>query len=208
MEEKERESEGDRLVRLWREAGSEREREDAFRRIFERFHQVLFRFFLRRGCSRPIAEDMVQDTFLRVHKKLVEFRNESHFETWLFQIAVNVYRNMVRDQCAQKRDGHETSLDPAEDTNWKLAVSLADDQQVQPIIYLLTEEKKRLLREAILELPPQMRRCVQMRVEGGMKYRDIADALGISVDTVKAHLFQAKQKLKEKLADYFTDLDF
>jgi RNA polymerase sigma-70 factor (ECF subfamily) len=202
------ESVGDRLVRLWRKAGSQVEQDEVFRQIFEQYRLAVFRFFKRRGCARQQAEDLAQDTFLRVYKNLEDFRRESRFATWLFQIAVNVYRNMVRDQCAQKRDAPESSLDSAEDISWNLAISLTDDEQPQPLVYLLTEEKRRLLREAIQELPPQMRRCVLMRVEGGMKYRDIADVLGISVDTVKAHLFQAKQKLKAKLSDYFTDLDF
>ena len=62
-------------------------------------------------------------------------------------------------------------------------------------------ERSRLLRAAIGELPPKMRRCMQMRIAGGLKYREIADALDVTIDTVKRLIFEGKKKLGEKLGN-------
>lgn len=72
----------------------------------------------------------------------------------------------------------------------------------EPLHDMLEEERSRLLRNALEELPPQMRRCVQLRVQD-LRYREIAEILKVSIDTVKAHLYQARQLLKAKLGDYY-----
>jgi RNA polymerase sigma factor (sigma-70 family) len=69
---------------------------------------------------------------------------------------------------------------------------------------MLEKEKCEKLRQALHELPGQMRRCVQLRVED-CPTQDIAAVLRISINTVKAHLHQAKRILREKLAPYFSD---
>ena len=66
---------------------------------------------------------------------------------------------------------------------------------------VLLKERRGQLEEAIRELPRQMRRCLVLRVYRELSYREIATALKLSIDTVKAHLFQARKKLKERLND-------
>ena len=68
---------------------------------------------------------------------------------------------------------------------------------------MLTGERSRLLREALEELPPQMKKAVLLRVTGDMKYREIAEEMEVSIETVKAHLYQARQHLRDRLSDYF-----
>ena len=57
-------------------------------------------------------------------------------------------------------------------------------------------------------LPAQMRRCVELRVHQDLRYKEIADLMQVSIDTVKAHLYQARQQLKGKLSGYFADPEF
>ena len=64
------------------------------------------------------------------------------------------------------------------------------------------------LGDAMKDLPPQMRQAVFLRVTRDMKYREIADVMHVSIETVKAHLYQARQHLRNRLADYFTDSEF
>lgn len=199
------ESEGNRLVEEWLAAKPGAERDQAFRRIFERYYRILLGFFAKRISSREECEDLTQETFVRVHKKLAEFRRESRFETWLFQIAANLFLNVLRDRAAAKRNGKEVPLDPHEPAVG--AGPELESKEEQPLDRVLADERKRVLREAIEELPPQMQNCVLLRVDGGYKYHEIAELMGVSVDTVKAHLFQARQKLKKKLAEYFQDID-
>src|SRR5215208_787463 len=136
------ESEGNRMVEQWRAAKPGPERDQVFRCIFERYYRVLLCFFLKRISSREECEDLVQETFVRVHKKLAEFRGESRFETWLFQIAANLFLNVLRDRAAAKRNAKELSLDPMYELAWGTIPEL-ESQEEQPLERVLTDERKR-----------------------------------------------------------------
>lgn len=186
------------------------DREESFHQIFRQYYRLVRSFFARRSRSEEEIEDLVQETFFRVHRNLDNFRGDSKFETWLFQVSANVYKNAVRSQTTQKRDAQELSLD-------EVATSSAagedagipwEGRETGPLDGLLQDERSRILHLAMQELPPQMRRCVELRVSRDMKYREIADLMNVSIDTVKAHLFQARQLLKKKLGDYFAETGF
>ena len=169
--------------------------------LFRRYERPVVSFFLRRGFSLEDSRDLAQDTFLRVFNKWESFRGESSVETWLFQIAANLYKNKLRSLQTQKRDAQETTLD-----NSERAVEVGDEEK-GPLDEVLKEEAIRLLRDALEDLPPQMRRVVFLRVDGDLKYREIADVMHVSIETVKAHLYQARQYLRDRLSDYFTDTE-
>lgn len=170
--------------------------------LFRRYHRPVVSFFLRRGFPVEESRDLAQDTFLRVFNKWDSFRGESSAETWLFQIASNLYKNRLRSLQAQKRDAQEVSLDSAE------AVAELGSADSDPLKVVLTEEETRLLWDAVEDLPPQMQQAVFLRVDGDLKYREIAELMHVSIETVKAHLYQARQQLRNRLADYFTDIEF
>ncbi|MEE8523828.1 MAG: RNA polymerase sigma factor, partial [Thermoanaerobaculia bacterium] len=144
-------------------------------------------------------------TFLGVYKGLDRFRGDSSVDTWLFKIAANIWRNAIRSRSANKRDGLEiTSSGTADEPG---LFSAGSQGSPDPLDGALADERVSLLRAAIDELPAQMRRCLLFRVDHDMKYREIAAVLQISIQTVKSQLFQAKERLKERLADHFPELD-
>ncbi|HET9229415.1 MAG TPA: sigma-70 family RNA polymerase sigma factor [Thermoanaerobaculia bacterium] len=170
--------------------------------LFRRYYRPVVAFFMKRGFSSEESRDLAQETFLRVFNKWDSFRGESSVETWLFQIAANLYKNQIRALQTQKRDAQETSLDSADG-----ALELGS-RETDPLKVVLTEEESRLLWEAVEALPPQMKQAVFLRVGKDLKYREIADLMHVSIETVKAHLYQARQQLRDRLADYFTDSEF
>jgi RNA polymerase sigma-70 factor, ECF subfamily len=183
--------------------------EGSFRQIFRQYYGLVFSYFNRKGFSIEESQDLAQDTFLRVHKSLSTFRREARFETWLFQITANVYRNTLRAQSTRKRDAAEVSLDEIfEPGNGSGEPAPRSDAAGGPLDELLSEERSQVLHDALQDLPSQMRRCVLLRVDQDLKYREIADLMRVSIETVKAHLFQARQQLKGKLANYFADPHF
>ncbi|HEY8022718.1 MAG TPA: sigma-70 family RNA polymerase sigma factor [Thermoanaerobaculia bacterium] len=199
---------GDRLVEQWRRSQGA-ERDETFRQIYLLFYRKAYRFFVRRGFPGDEAKDLTQDTFLRLHQNLASFRGEARFETWLFKIAANIYKNRLRSGSTLKREGQEVAWEDVAEGELTAApaeVCKARSAEKGPLDQVLTEERAERLHAAVADLPPQMRRCVMMRVTGDMKYREIADVLQVSVDTVKAHLYQARQQLKGRLGDYFDDL--
>ena len=168
--------------------------------LFRRYHRPVVSFFMKRGFSSEESRDLAQETFLRVFNKWDSFRGESSVETWIFQIAANLYKNTLRSLQTQKRDAQEVSLDAG--------VAELGSGESDPLHVVLTEEEVRLLRAALEELPPQMRQAVFLRVDGDLKYREIADVMHVSIETVKAHLYQARQHLRGRLGDYYTDIEF
>jgi RNA polymerase sigma-70 factor (ECF subfamily) len=198
---------GDLLAERWQRGI---DREETFREIYQSYCGKIYRFFLRRGFRPDECMDLAQETFLRAHKSLATFRGECHFEAWLFKIATNIYRNRLRSLGARKRDAQEVAFedgDAGEPAASRPETIFAAASEQGPLEDVLSEERARLLRAAMENLPAQMRRCVLLRVDGELKYREIADLMQVSVETVKAHLFQARQQLKGRLADYFTDLE-
>jgi RNA polymerase sigma-70 factor, ECF subfamily len=186
------------------------DREESFHQIFRQYYRLVRSFFARRSRSEEEIEDLVQETFFRVHRNLDHFRGESKFETWLFQVSANVYKNTVRSQTTQKRDAQEVSWDElaTSSTTGEDAAIAREVRENGPLDDLLQGERSHILHSAMQELPPQMRRCVELRVSQDMKYREIAALMGVSIDTVKAHLFQARQLLKKRLGDYFAETGF
>lgn len=141
---------------------------------------------------------MTQETFLRTFSANTTVQ-EGDWGMWVYSIAQNVWKNTLRDRSRMKREATEVSLDRESQEPQVPATSSESD----PLGTLLQEESLNKLRSALLVLPPKMRRCVLLRVHHGLKYREIAALLGISIDTVKAHLHQAKHHLKHELGEAF-----
>jgi RNA polymerase sigma-70 factor (ECF subfamily) len=181
------------------------DREESFRSIFRHYYRLVRSFFKKRGFSEEECDDLAQETFIRVHRNLERFRGDSTFETWLFQVTANVYRNELRSRAAATREKAEASLKEAALSRKEPDVNASESSTEDPLDLYLTEERAEVLRQAMEELPPQMRRCVELRVQRDLKYREIAVLMGVSIDTVKAHLFQARQLLKPKLGSYFKE---
>ena len=199
------ESSGNRWVERWQEGIDP---DESFRQIFHQYYRLVFSFFVKKGFSSEESNDLAQETFLRVHKSLGTFRREARFETWLFQVSANVYRNTLRSQSTRKRDAPEVSLDELIDGPGGGEPGVPTTGEEGPLGSLLSGERSQVLHDALQDLPSQMRRCVILRVDRDLKYREIAELMRVSIDTVKAHLFQARQLLKVKLAEYFADPDF
>ena len=189
-------------------------REENFHRLFDLYHGRVFHFFAKRGIPPEDCRDLTQETFVGIYKGVGSFRGEAEFDTWLFKIASNIYRKRLRWGAAEKRAGTGVALDSLGDSD---AAVLGDGPGEIPAIpaagdppdrRVLDTERSRLLRAAVQTLPDQMRKCLILRVYYDLKYREIAAALRISIDTVKAHLFQARLRIKESLGDYFRDVDF
>lgn len=195
------------LVSDW-QAGIEKE--ENFRILFGQFYRPVFRFFQKRGFPSEDCHDLTEETFIRVYRGMESFRGEARFDSWLFQIAANTYRNSLRERSAIKRGSGVMVAEKS--TGDQAETADVDPLEVSsgiagPLDDLLEKERTRLLREAMKALPNQMRRCVMLRVYQDLSYQEIATVMRLSVETVKAHLFQARQKLKESLAGYFGEFD-
>jgi RNA polymerase sigma-70 factor (ECF subfamily) len=180
--------------------------DDNFRWLFERHYAQILRFFRRKGFDPEDCRDLTQETFVSVYKGVRELRQPEQFESWLFAIAHNVWCSSLESRTAQKRSATVLSLDEKDEGDRPALAAVLADSGADPLTVTLDKEKLEKLREALARLPQQMRRCAQLRVVHDMSYLEIASLMGISVNTVKAHLHQAQQALRVQLSNYFHEL--
>lgn len=183
------------------------ERREELADLFERYAPVVSYFFARRGFGQEDCRDLAQETFLRAYRGLSGFQGDAELKTWLLRIAANVWKNALRSRQTVKRSAVKTvSLEGAlvdDQVSGEGGEPLCQADSASPLDRVLRDESRRMLRDAVAELPPRMRRCVQLRIDRSLKYREIAAILQVSVDTVKTQLHQARQRLKGDLDAYF-----
>jgi RNA polymerase sigma-70 factor (ECF subfamily) len=181
--------------------------DDNFRWLFERHYAQIRRFFRRKGFDNEDSRDLAQETFVSVYKGVKDLRQEEQFESWLFAIAHNVWCSLIESRSAQKRSAKLLALEGEgqSDDRPTIAARLADSR-ADPLTVALEKEKLEKLRGALQHLPEQMRRCAQLRVVHELSYLEISALMGISVNTVKAHLHQAQKALRLQLSAYFQEL--
>jgi RNA polymerase sigma-70 factor (ECF subfamily) len=185
----------------------------AFEVIYRRFYPAIRAFFANRPALREQAHDLAQETLLRAYQKIGLFRSEegSGFAAWLRTIAETIWKNARRAGLAAKRvpPGEETPEPLAEDSARAATIAssrrpaIARDQAPDPEAAVLAGERTRRLREAIEQLPPGMRHCTELRLFADLEYHEIAAVTGIGLNSVRSQLFEARQRLKAILADYF-----
>jgi len=176
--------------------------EAAYRFLYDTYYDRLRRFFSRQRVGPEKARELTQDTFLRVFRGKGEFHSGEELEAWLFRIARNVYLNHDRERRAKKRRAVEQSLEQWMEQHGPAIPENPGKETASPLDTYLDRERQVVLAEALTRLPARMRRCFVLRQYHGLAYEEIAEVLGVSVGTVKAHLHQAKSRLIEELADY------
>lgn len=155
----------------------------AFAELFALFEKPILNYLYRLGRSRPLAEDLLQDAFLRVWKAAPGWEPAAKVSTWIFRIAHNLYLN----EAARRR---EKPLDGADEASTQ---DPSDD--------LRRRELRAAVRKAVDALPEGEREVLLLSEFDGFKYAEIADVLGIPVGTVKSRMFSAVQRLKASLKD-------
>jgi len=194
------------VEQLVREIQAGRSPEENFERLFDRYCSPVTHFFVNRGFSDQEAEDLAQDSLLRVYRNIGRFRFEASFDTWLFQIAGNVWKNALRSQATRKRQADRISLDQVLDPEEREPEP--EDPSDGPLEQALADERTRLLHAALDTLPPKMRACMLLRLGQGMKYHEIAAVMRVTIATVKSQLSAAQKRLRpllEKHSDVFVD---
>jgi RNA polymerase sigma-70 factor (ECF subfamily) len=156
-----------------------------FEAAFRRFQRPLLAFFARRTGDGGAAENLSQETFLKVFRYWHTYDRSRQFSSWLFTIATNLYRDWVQAQPAPSLAVRETDGVAREETE-PHAVAEARDAQGA-------------VRRAVLTLPEKYRTVLLMKHYRNLRYREMALELGINEGTVKSRLNTAAGLLREKL---------
>jgi RNA polymerase sigma-70 factor (ECF subfamily) len=161
--------------------------ESAFATLIDRYKDRVFRL-LGRYCRDPVeCEDLAQDVFLKVFRKLHTFQHESAFFTWLYRIAVNAATDH-RTRAGSRRlrlVEDDAVLDTGHDAN--------------PAAPLMTAELAAITRTIVDSLPEKFRTILVLREFEDLSYTEIARVLQIQLGTVESRLFRARQRFKDAL---------
>ena len=144
------------------------------------------------------ANDCAQEIFLKVFKNLKRFRFESTFSTWLYKIAVNTCKNMLKS--AAHRWGKRTvPLESPEGSKGKNPVFEMPDTGPSPANGLERKERLMLIQEAINSLPEEQSRVVVLRDIQGLSYDEISEITGMKPGTIKSRLARGRLELRNLL---------
>jgi RNA polymerase sigma-70 factor (ECF subfamily) len=152
--------------------------------LFERHHRRLYQFFLKLARDRSVAEDLVQEVFVRVLKYRHTWRDEAEFVPWMFALARNAAVDHFR---ARTRDGKRDAA----------AIPDLAPQPPRAVERLEEEERAGQLRRALDLLAPEKREVLLLARFGELKHDRIADMLGISPGAVRVRLHRALKDLRE-----------
>ena len=164
-------------------------------RIYSMVHQLL--------RNQQDAEEVTQDAFIRAHRGLANFRGDSAFSTWLYQIATNLARNRYWYWWRRKRD-KSVSLDAPIGQENDLTLSDVIPAEVEsPDDITVTQEFVERIGKGMDRLSSKHREILVLRNVKNMPYEEIAAILGISVGTVKSRIARARESLRSKLGEDF-----
>lgn len=159
---------------------------EAYGELVRRYQQSVYNVCLRLMGERQGAEDQTQDAFLRAHRRLETFDLARPFGPWIRTVAANLCLNELRS-------GGPVQL-PLEEHDLPLQTSWTD-----PEGRAQQSETAAAVRAALLRLPPHYRAVIELRHYGELSYKEIAEGLGISVSSVRSHLYRARGRMAEML---------
>jgi RNA polymerase sigma-70 factor (ECF subfamily) len=146
---------------------------------------MLYRLALRITLKHEEAEDIVQDTLIKVWSKRDDWETIASIEAY----SLSICRNLALDRLRKRENQHESLDTHLFDT---------PDQGSTPYEQMLQKDRLQLVKQMVDNLPEKQRSCMQLRDFEGKTYKEIAQILSISEDQVKVNIFRARQAIKQK----------
>jgi RNA polymerase sigma-70 factor (ECF subfamily) len=171
------------LQLLDRHAAGDRE---AFNDLVRKYQRPLYALLYRMVSDADDAADLLQKTLVKAFTGIGGFERRASFKTWLYQIAINLAKNLYRDRSRMTR----LSLDD---------IVIPRDPRTLEI--LMRKETRKRLHGAFADLPDKQRLTVLLRVQDHRTYEEIASIMGCTTGTAKANYHHGVQKLKKALAE-------
>ncbi len=175
----------------------------AFDQLVSRYWDRIYAMVNQLLRNAQDAEEVTQDAFIRAHRGLVNFRGDSAFSTWLYQIATNLARNRYWYWWRRKRDKSISFDAPFGPDNDSTIADIIPSEQETPEDATVTQEFVNRVAQCMDLLNEKHREILILRNVQNLAYEEIAEILGISVGTVKSRIARARESLREKLGGEF-----
>ena len=173
-------------------------RESAFRELVRRYERPVFSLVFRMVRDRETAEELAQETFIKVLNNVDRYQPQFKFSSWLFKIANNIAIDHLRKRqiVTISMDGspHAATAAEAEATSFDVAIRQESALEEMEARELGTEIEK-----AIAQLRPEYRSCIMLRHVEGRSYEEIAATLDLPLGTVKTYIHRARIQLRDSL---------
>ncbi len=172
----------------------------AFEQLVRSYDANVLRMAYNLLHSQEDARDVYQEAFLRVYRKLPEFRFDSAFSTWLYRIVANLCLDQIRKRKVRKEE--PPSVETAGGEVDRLQFIPESRADVDPQRQLMSSEVNSRIQQVLGDLSPRERLVFEMRHYQGMRLRAIGESLGVTEEAAKNCLFRATQKMRAALADF------
>ena len=169
----------------------------SFNMLVWRWEKPLYNFIYKYVGNATLAEDLVQDTFIRVLKSIKRYTHQGSFSTWLYRIAVN----LCKDHLKRKRLPM-VSLHDYYTTGSGEKIYVQDrvaDEKARTDDSLKAEEREELVRRLLAGLPEEQRIVILLKEYQELTFREISEVLDVPEGTVKSRLYHALRAMKENL---------
>ncbi len=182
--------------------------EEAFNLIVRRHQHPLINFITRFTGDKDNAEDLAQETFIRMFKAANRYKpGRAQFKTWMYFIAKNLCKNEIRNRGRRDRYRVDNIITEGNSNNDNedeidLIASAPADIALQPEVALERKELNNVIQDAIAELPEQYRFPLILRDIQGLSYDEISKILELRNGTTKSRINRARVMLKDKLKPY------
>ena len=175
--------------------------EDAFEMLYRRYEKPVFSFIYRILMSTADAEDLCQETFLRLVKEKKKYQVSGNFKTWIFRIALN----LCRDRLRRKKFRSHRSIDApslSQNGTKNEFENILSDPAPDQIDCMEKNEMKVLIQKAFAKLPEKQRTVVILKEYQALKFSEIAEIMKTPLGTIKSLNHRGRQKLKKILTKY------
>ena len=173
----------------------------AFEKLMNKYYQHIFNLIYKMIFRKEDVEDLTQEAFIKAFNSLENFDRQFAFSTWLYKIATNNCIDYLR-----KKKLSTFSIDKeiaSEDSDFKFEIP---DTEYVPDNKIIEEQRKKIIDEAIENLPEKYKKVIVLRHKKEMEYEEIAEKLELPLGTVKAHIFRGRELLnkylKNKIKNY------
>jgi len=173
---------------------------EAFGVLVKRYERELYGYLQRYLGDRNLADDVFQNTFLQLYTKSGKYEPGRPVRPWLYTIATHQAIDALRRNGRHQTISLDQGREEAPEGDVRSLVDLVEARGPSPVDQAQGEERRERVRAAVDKLPDFLRQVVVLAYYQGMKYREVAEILGIPVGTVKSRLHAALVKLQEAWA--------
>ncbi len=169
--------------------------QEAYKRLMDKYQKPLYYHVLKMVKNHEQVEDIVQESFMKAFSNLSSYNTNYAFSTWMYRITTNHTIDFLRKKKLQTTSINEPVRAKDGEMQMQIVGGAETDRKI------IRKERKKIVTDAIQNLPEKYREVIVMRHLEEMSYQEISEELDIPLGTVKAHIFRAREMLYKALIE-------